>query len=214
MSHDDAMVRIRERLARGLPPFDPPPQFYPPLQRSALMTRALDEAKRRRAQRHPGLTDADLLWVEGGEPVKPVELARRTRKVSAPSNVGPDTMVRLEAAAELAFPDGSTSVAAFRREAAAGRLTIYAIAGKHFTTLNDVQEMKKACRVHARAPDYGSDQPAKTGARSTSSSMEARRQAQAAARATLREPSVVSKTTSSPSTIRGQGAEVIPMSSK
>ena len=38
-------------------------------------------------------------------------------KVSIPDNVTPDTMLRLEAAAALAFPDGSMSVAALRREA-------------------------------------------------------------------------------------------------
>ena len=51
-------------------------------------------------------------------------------------------MLRLEAAAAIAFPDGSMSVSAMRREAAAGRLTIYRIAGKHFTTLADIEGMK------------------------------------------------------------------------
>jgi hypothetical protein len=66
----------------------------------------------------------------------------------------------------------------------------------------------------AKAPDYGSDQPARTAPKSTSSSMEERRQAQAAARATLREPNAASKPTSKPSTTRGPGAAVIRMPSK
>ena len=52
-----------------------------------------------------------------------------------PDNVTSDTMLRLEAAAALGFPDGSMPVAALRREAQAGHLTIYRIAGKDFTTL-------------------------------------------------------------------------------
>ena len=108
-----------------------------------------------------------------------------------PDNVTPDTMLRLEAAAALAFPDGSMSAGSPAASGHAGHLTIYRIAGKDFTTLNDIEEMKTACRVPAKRPDCGSDQPAKTGPKSTSSSMAARKQALAAAKATLREPNVL-----------------------
>ena len=57
------------------------------------------------------------------------------------------TPLRLDAAAQIAIPDGSISVSALRREAAAGRLTIYRIAGKDYTTLADIEEMKTSCRV-------------------------------------------------------------------
>jgi hypothetical protein len=62
-------------------------------------------------------------------------------------------MLRLEIAAQIAFPDGSMSVSAMRREAAAGHLTIYRIAGKDFTTLADIEEMKTRCRVQAKGHD-------------------------------------------------------------
>jgi hypothetical protein len=76
-------------------------------------------------------------------------------------NVKPDTMLRLKTAAALAFPDGSMSAAGLRREAEAGRLTIYRIANKHFTTLTDIQEMKDKCRVQAKG--QGSISPRRKG---------------------------------------------------
>jgi hypothetical protein len=81
------------------------------------------------------LTALDLVV---GSAAKP---KRQRKRVSIPDAVAPNTKLRLEAAARIAFPDGSISVSALRREAAAGRLTIYAIAGKHFTTLADIEEM-------------------------------------------------------------------------
>jgi hypothetical protein len=185
----------------------------------ALYRQARDEARRLAPQRYPHLFDPGLIerqtptvWLDTSEDAEPVQPVKRTRKV--PDTVAPGTMLRLDVAAELAFPDGSVSVAALRREAAAGHLTIYAIAGKHFTTLTNIQEMKTKCRVPVRAPDCGSDQPAKTEPKSTSSSMEARKQAQAAAKATLLVRNVSSKPISNPSTTRGRGAEVIRMPSK
>jgi hypothetical protein len=139
--------------------------------------------------------------------------ARKARPGIA-DNVTPATMLRLEAAAALGFPDGSMSAGALRRQAAVGHLAIYRIAGKDYTTLNDIEGMKTACRVPAKVPDCGSDQPAKIGPKSMSSSMQARKQALAAAKATLREPSAASKPTSKPNTTRGPGAAVIPMPSK
>jgi hypothetical protein len=65
-------------------------------------------------------------------------------------NTDPNAMLRLETAARAAFPDGSIKANGLRREAAAGHLAIYRIAGKDFTTLADIQEMKKQCRVQAK----------------------------------------------------------------
>ena len=61
-------------------------------------------------------------------------------------------MLRLQAAAALGFPDGSMSAGALRRQARAGRLAIYRIAGKDYTTLNDIEGMKTACRVQSKGP--------------------------------------------------------------
>jgi transposase len=52
---------------------------------------------------------------------------------------------------KLAFPDGSMTVSGLRREAARGRLRIERIAGKDFTTLQNIDEMRKLCRVPAKA---------------------------------------------------------------
>lgn len=62
-----------------------------------------------------------------------------------------DTPMRLEFAARIAFPDGSIGLRGLRREAAKGRLNIEVIAGKQYTTLADIDEMRKLCRVPAKA---------------------------------------------------------------
>ncbi|WKA29342.1 excisionase [Bradyrhizobium roseum] len=64
--------------------------------------------------------------------------------------VGPDTPLRLEVAARLAFPDGSIKIAGLRREIARGRLEYEVIAGKQFTTLADIKRMRERCRVKAK----------------------------------------------------------------
>src|SRR6476646_8630364 len=73
--------------------------------------------------------------------------------------VGPDTPLRLGVAAALAFPDGSMTASGLRRESARGRLLIERIAGKDYTTLRAIQEMRERCRVTARAPGSGCSQP-------------------------------------------------------
>jgi len=75
-------------------------------------------------------------------------------------NVGPDTPLRLSVAAAIAFPDQGISENSLRREAKRGRLTIEIIAGKTFTTLNEIERMRGRCRVEVRVPVSTSDQPA------------------------------------------------------
>ncbi|MHC2664563.1 hypothetical protein [Bradyrhizobium diazoefficiens] len=65
---------------------------------------------------------------------------------SAVGIIGPATPLRLETAAQLAFPDGSMKVAGLRREIARGRLAYETIANKTYVTLNDIEEMRKLCR--------------------------------------------------------------------
>src|SRR3954454_13392634 len=67
------------------------------------------------------------------------------------AKVGANTPLRLSIAAKLAFPDGSMTVSGLRREAARGRLRIERIAGKDFTTLNNIDVMRELCRVPAKA---------------------------------------------------------------
>ena len=66
-------------------------------------------------------------------------------------NITPTTPLRLEAAARLAFPDGSMKLAGLRREIARGRLAYEMIANKHYTTLSDIEDMRRLCRVEAKA---------------------------------------------------------------
>src|SRR5258708_7220113 len=76
-----------------------------------------------------------------------------------------DTPLRLSVAASLAYPDGSMTASGLRREAIKGRLTIERTAGKDYTTLGAIAEMRKLCRqganpqeTHANPRVYGSNQ--------------------------------------------------------
>ena len=60
------------------------------------------------------------------------------------------TPLRSETAAKLAFPDGSMKLAGLRREVGRGRLAYEVIAGKHYTTLADIDAMRELCRVQAK----------------------------------------------------------------
>ena len=71
----------------------------------------------------------------------------------APEVVTPTTPLRLEIAARLGFPDGSMSTSALRRLVVANnKLTVEIIAGKYYTTLAAIEEMRQSCRVKAKAP--------------------------------------------------------------
>jgi hypothetical protein len=57
------------------------------------------------------------------------------------------TPLRLRDAARLAFPMGGVTERTLRREHKRGRLRLYEIGGKYFTTLRDILEMTRACSV-------------------------------------------------------------------
>lgn len=65
--------------------------------------------------------------------------------------VGPDTPLRMDHAAKFFFPDGSMTKKTLMREFAAGRLAIYRIAGKIFTTQADIQEMQRRRDLELKA---------------------------------------------------------------
>src|SRR6266436_10391588 len=67
--------------------------------------------------------------------------------IPSPDKITPDTPLRLGVAAALAFPDGSMTASGLRREGARGRLAIERIAGKDYTTLAAIEEMRALCRV-------------------------------------------------------------------
>ncbi|WP_245332527.1 excisionase [Bradyrhizobium erythrophlei] len=68
--------------------------------------------------------------------------------------VARDAPIRLATAAQLAFPDGSMTVSGLRREAFRGRLVTERIAGKDFTTLENIDRMRELCRVRAKEPGF------------------------------------------------------------
>jgi hypothetical protein len=77
------------------------------------------------------------------------------RIVSGIPSVSKDAPLKLARAAELAFPDGSMSASGLRREAAKGKLVIERIAGKDYTTLAAIEEMRKLCRIDRKVSGYG-----------------------------------------------------------
>lgn len=62
----------------------------------------------------------------------------------------PDTPMRLAHAAEQAFPGGGMTASGLRREAARGHLMIERIAGKDYTTLTAIANMRRLCRVEPK----------------------------------------------------------------
>ena len=84
-------------------------------------------------------------------------------------DIGEDQPLRLAVAAALAFPDGSMTASGLRREAARGRLAIERIAGKDFTTLRAINQMREQCRVTAKVQDSGCSRRAGTSTGESSS---------------------------------------------
>jgi len=83
-------------------------------------------------------------------------LERVGRDLPNRDHVNPNTPLRLNVAAALAFPDGSITASALRREAVKGRLAIERIAGKDYTTLASIERMRELCRVQVNEQDCGS----------------------------------------------------------
>jgi hypothetical protein len=68
------------------------------------------------------------------------------------AKISPDDPLRLDVAAALAFPDGSMTKSGLRREISRGRLDVEIIAGKQYTTLSAINQMRARCRVDPKAP--------------------------------------------------------------
>jgi hypothetical protein len=62
-----------------------------------------------------------------------------------------DAPLRLATAAKLAFPMGGVTASGLRREAQRGNLVIERIAGKDFTTIRAIEEMRERCRLRPKA---------------------------------------------------------------
>lgn len=83
-------------------------------------------------------------------------MGKRARPLPSRDQIDRATPLRLDIAAELAFPDGSMGASGLRREAARGRLAIERIAGKDYTTLQAIEDMRERCRVEPKATACGS----------------------------------------------------------
>ena len=95
---------------------------------------------------------------------------------AAPDKYDDETPLRLAIAAAIAFPDGSVSIGALRREAERGRLAIERIGGRDYTTLSAIKDMRRACRIKPKA-----EAPGATDSESNFSSEEERESAARAA---------------------------------
>ena len=148
----------------------------------------------------------------------PAENARNLPRVD---QILEDTPLRLNIAAALAYPDGSMTANGLRREAARGRLVIERTAGKDYTTLGAIRQMRDLCRLEAKGRDCGSDEHAVTeepGSHTTrcgSSEMDSIQRAQAAAKMIVQELKGRSPNTSTGSTsIKRPKGRVIPLKSR
>jgi hypothetical protein len=147
--------------------------------------------------------------------------AENARNLPRLDQIAEDAPLRLNIAAALAYPDGSMTVSGLRREAARGRLVIERTAGKDYTTLGAIRQMRDLCRLEAKERDCGSDEravtenPGKHTMRCGSSETGSIRRAQAAARMIVKELKERSPNTSTgnTSTKRPKGS-VIPLKSR
>jgi hypothetical protein len=83
---------------------------------------------------------------------RPAAITQAEMKADA---IDPDTPLRLDMAAEIAFPNGGMTANGLRREAKRGRLVIERVAGKDYTTLNHIRRMRELCRVSQDNRDSG-----------------------------------------------------------
>jgi hypothetical protein len=85
------------------------------------------------------------------------------RKIIPPREcITPEMPLRLDIAAAMGYPDGSMTASGLRREAQRGRLVIERVAGKDYTTLAYIEQMRALCRVEIKDLDFGSDRHAET----------------------------------------------------
>jgi hypothetical protein len=73
------------------------------------------------------------------------------------ADIDSDTRLCLDEAARLAFPDGTVSARTLRAEAARGKLAIFRIGKKYYTTLAEIDRMVERCPVPPRVRISTSD---------------------------------------------------------
>lgn len=141
------------------------------------------------------------------------------RKIRVIEHAEANAPLRLCVAAQLAFPDGSMTAAGLRKERQRGRLVVERIAGKDYTTLAFIEEMRKRCRLEAEGRASTCGAPGRMVQDATPLSgpsvTEATERARAALHMILQEPSEPLAATSRPSTPRPSAkATVTPTKSR
>ena len=137
----------------------------------------------------------------------------------ASAEITETTPLRLKDAVRLGFPGGGMTVSGLRREHKRGNIAFEVIAGKQFTTLRDINEMRRRCRDIPREPVSGLNPKRETrqgssqGAQHGSFETERKRSALDALRQTARVLSKPSRNTSSENTRSHETADVIPLKS-
>ena len=84
-----------------------------------------------------------------------------------------DTITLKDAAQHFGY-----TVSTLRTEADRGRLTIYKIGKKYYTTPNDIREMVKQCRVEKKVRDFTLTRSGSSGLSETDRALSARARAQ------------------------------------
>jgi hypothetical protein len=97
-------------------------------------------------------------------------MKRSNLSIPERDKVSPNTPLRLDIAARLYFLDGSISGRSLEQEAAKGNLQVMRIAGKTFTTFDDLDSLCSRCRIRSNFPDSACERPETTEAPSGSSS--------------------------------------------
>ena len=137
----------------------------------------------------------------------------------ASAEITETTPLRLKDAVRLGFPHGGMTVSGLRKERDRGRLVVEKIAGKEFTTLRHINQMRELCRDNPKDPGSGSNprretrQESSQGAQHGSFETERKRSALDALRQTARVLSKPSRNTSSENTRSHETADVIPLKS-
>jgi hypothetical protein len=94
----------------------------------------------------------------------------KPRAIPSPESITPTTPLRLDIAAQLAFPDGSMGVSGLRTEINNGNLAAEKIAGRLYVTLAAIEDMRKLCALTTKGPESNSadqEDPATRGAGSS-----------------------------------------------
>jgi hypothetical protein len=107
---------------------------------------------------------------------------RRQQDDDRNADIMPDTPLRLNIAAKLAFPAGGMTASGLMSEYRKGRLRLECIANKYFVTLNAIAEMRQLCALqNPHASTFAKDDPGRGNQPDGLSSTEEGKSAQARA---------------------------------